>query len=106
MSLPSACDQLIDSQNCPLICLQQNYSDSVPGLPAKIELGQIHSETGGDRREQKGTRGYKKVQGVQGVKEGIGGTESTADTKIGFRRVFIGDRDEEHKDQYRQSVKL
>ena len=65
MSLPSACDQLIDSQNCPLICLQQNYSDSVPGLPAKIELGQIHSETGGDRREQKGTRGYKKVQGVE-----------------------------------------
>ena len=100
MSLPSACDQLIDSQNCPLICLQQNYSDSVPGLPAKIELGQIHSETGGDRREQKGTRGYKKAQG------GTGGTESTADTKIGFRRVFIGDRDEEHKDQYRQSVKL
>ena len=49
---------------------------------------------------QEGTGGYRRVQG------GTGGTESTADTKIGFRRVFIGDRDEEHKDQYRQSVKL
>ena len=56
--------------------------------------------TRGNRKVQDGTRGYKKAQG------GTGGTESTADTKIGFRRVFIGDRDEEHKDQYRQSVKL
>ena len=59
--------------------------------------------TGGNRKVQEGTRRYR---GYRGVQEGTGGTESTADTKIGFRRVFIGDRDEEHKDQYRQSVKL
>ena len=56
--------------------------------------------TGGNRKVQEATRRHR------GLQEGTGGTESTADTKIGFRRVFIGDRDEEHKDQYRQSVKL
>ena len=44
VSLLSTCDHLIDSQNCPLICLRQNCSNIGHRHSDIIELGQISSQ--------------------------------------------------------------
>ena len=80
LSLLSTCDHLIDSQNCALICLQQNYSNTASGCLILLN--------------------WDKYPCIVKLRD----RQSNQDRL--YMRVFIRDRDREHKDPYQQSVKL